>query len=351
MAHNHSNPENTADDQVQLLRGTRDHFKFLRVKQQTQAVDLAKPLPNGWQPPQFCTTVAKSGQVCGRGTYDGSAKRVLHFAPARAGSGWTINRCDLPGQYPIAASLKSLASANRAFILRSGADTNRFRMAEHVVCQRLGLGISDLTIECESEDPPLFDCGSNEFVEALQYAGIQTSDVPLKYCTVKTPSAMLNPSGRGFLLWEPAQLGDHTLTLDVAIDFATAIGQQRLILGLCPENFAFGAIARTNCSAKEMTMLRYFHWLSSDWRHTGYNARNILVAGSSRYVNEPLAPLTLPNGKSLEAVWHRTCLDLVAALSLLPMRPAGRITSYCAGHVLDCEFLSMLELSGNLISC
>ena len=348
MTGNSSNSLPTIDG-VQILRGDCARFEQLRATQQAQNIDLARPVPEGWQPPQFCTTVVKCGQVACHGTYDGRKERVLRFAPAPAGSGWQIRRNDLLGQYPIAVSLRSLASANRAFILRSGADNNRFRMAEHVVCQRLGLGLSDLLIECDSEDPPLFDCGSQPLVEALQQAGITTTDTPLRYCTVTSPVAMLNPADRGFLLWEPAHEGDRTLTLDVAIDFPTAIGQQRLLLGVCPENFTFGACARTNCSAREFALLQRFHWLSKDWRHTGYNARNILAAGSSHYVNAPLTQLTMDNGKPLEAVWHRSCLDLIAALSLLPMRPAGRITSYCAGHVLDCEFFAALELSGRLI--
>ena len=56
-----------------------------------------------------------------------------------------------------------------------------------------------------------------------------------------------------------------------------------------------------------------------------------------------------PNGKSLEAVWHRACLDLVAALSLLPPGwPCGHFVSYKGGHVLDVDFLTRLQSDGLL---
>ena len=41
-------------------------------------------------------------------------------------------------------------------------------------------------------------------------------------------------------------------------------------------------------------------------------------------------------GKSLEAVWHRAMLDLVAAIALIDTgRFVGDVISYKAGHALD----------------
>jgi UDP-3-O-acyl-N-acetylglucosamine deacetylase len=45
----------------------------------------------------------------------------------------------------------------------------------------------------------------------------------------------------------------------------------------------------------------------------------------------------------LEAVWHRACLDLIAALSLVDSgRLCGKIVSYKAGHTLDTRFMTLL---------
>lgn len=332
----------TAATETILTLGGSAALEPLLAAHSAQPIDIEVESPPDWQPPSCRVTVARPAEVSGCGTYDRRQRRCLRLLPAPPGSGWQIERTDLPEQLPVTVALANIASADRAFVLRSGGACNRFRMAEHVICQRWGLGIDDLLLQSGSEDPPLFDCGSRPLAEALRQAGTAVSAVPVEYCTPDRPVAIVNPGGRGFLLWEPAPSGGKRLFLDVAIDFPTAIGRERIRFELCPQNFLFGSAARTNCSSGEWRLLRTLGRFTAQWRHTGYNAVNILVAAANRYVNAPQSVFLTPQGKALEAVWHRSCLDLVAALSLLPWRPAGRIVSYCAGHVLDCRFLTML---------
>ena len=71
--------------------------------------------------------------------------------------------------------------------------------------------------------------------------------------------------------------------------------------------------------------------------HTG---NNVLVAGVRHYFNRPRLR---HEGKSLEAVWHRATLDLLAAIALIDRgRFVGRIVSYKAGHALDCDMMREL---------
>ncbi|MEM7394893.1 MAG: UDP-3-O-acyl-N-acetylglucosamine deacetylase, partial [Verrucomicrobiota bacterium] len=71
-----------------------------------------------------------------------------------------------------------------------------------------------------------------------------------------------------------------------------------------------------------------------------YTKENLLIAGRNSYVNEPQL---MHNGKSLEAVWHRSVLDLVAALALIEEgRFLGHVTSYKAGHRLDVDLVRLL---------
>jgi len=54
-------------------------------------------------------------------------------------------------------------------------------------------------------------------------------------------------------------------------------------------------------------------------------------------------PRMMTNGKSLEAVWHRSVLDLLAAISLIETgRLVGTVISYKAGHTLDVLAVKML---------
>ncbi len=314
-------------------------------------VDEERRAPEGWEPPRFESTVVAETTVEGRGTYDKRARRTLRFLPSTA-SGWRFRRTDLSGAEAIPVALASVRSASRALLLGTGeGDDNCVGMAEHIIAHRLGLCLSNLTVEAASYDPPLFDVGSMEIVESLQHVGIQEDiNKPLPALTVRRPVAILRPGGSGFLYWEPpSTAGDSQMRLDVAVDFPTAIGRQRIRFDLCPQAFVHGAHARTNCSAREVLLAKTIGWLIPKYRNFGYTRDNILIAGRKRYHNTP--GLLLPNGKSLEAVWHRACLDLVAALSLLPHGwPCGRFVSYKGGHVLDVEFLTRLQREGLLQS-
>jgi len=51
----------------------------------------------------------------------------------------------------------------------------------------------------------------------------------------------------------------------------------------------------------------------------------------------------LHEGKSLEAVWHRAVLDLLAALALIEEgRFLGHVISYKAGHRQDVDLVRLL---------
>ncbi|MBQ4480186.1 MAG: UDP-3-O-acyl-N-acetylglucosamine deacetylase [Victivallales bacterium] len=292
-------------------------------------------------PPVFATTIAQPATVSGPATYMRGKQRTLRFLPSET-PGWRFKRTDIPNAPEIPAFLSSVIESSRAIVLKAGPPGNRIRMSEHIVCHRLGLGIDNLLIETDSDDPPLFDSGGVELAEALRCAGhVEVPSCPLEHHTVAVPVAYVNPERGSLLAWLPAKAGDSRLHLDVAIDFPTAIGRQRLQIDLTPANFEPGTHARTNCSAKEWRLAHLLGWLLPRYRNLGYTQRNILVADKTSYLNEPR--LCLGNGKSLEAVWHRTCMDLCAALSLLPPgRFAGTILSYKAGHAIDVEFLSSL---------
>ena len=330
-----------AAQSFRMLHGDRTALEPALDALATQDIDLRLEASPETEPPVCATTIAKPASVTGPATYSRGRQRTLRFLPSET-PGWRFKRTDLPGSPEIPALLSSVSESTRAIVLQTGEPANRIRMSEHIVCHRLGLGIDNLLIETDSDDPPLFDSGSVELAEALRQAGtIPVPACPLECHTVAEPVAYVNPSRGSLLAWLPPDAGDTRLHLDVAIDFPTAIGRQRLQLDLAPENFEPGTHARTNCAEREWRLAHWLGWLMPRYRSLGYTLGNILVAGKTRYRNEPR--LCQKNGKSLEAVWHRVCMDLVAALSLLPPgRIAGTILSYKAGHAMDVEFLTAL---------
>ena len=146
----------------------------------------------------------------------------------------------------------------------------------------LGLGLDNVTIELSSGDPPLFDVGSLPIAEGILNAGL-TEDIhrPLRYFTVREPVTLAGPNG-SFLHLEPAAAGDFLLHLDVAIDFPSAIGQQRIQFDLWQDAFLRGAHARTNCPRSEVIFAMTIGKLFADIRNLGYTRANILIAGKKR---------------------------------------------------------------------
>jgi UDP-3-O-acyl-N-acetylglucosamine deacetylase len=212
-------------------------------------------------------------------------------------------------------------------------------MVEHIVALKAGMGLDNVMIRMDSGDPPLFDRSSTDLVEAIEEAGIVTLDTPARYVTVSEPVTLAGPYG-SFLTFIPAEPGDRRLILDCAIDFKSAIGQQRIRFVNNHDNFKYGAQARTNTTLGMMLYCKTVGKIFADTRNLGYTTKNILIAGRWRYFNRPNL---MHKGKALEAVWHRATLDLLAAIALIDHgRLAGRVISYKAGHALDVDIIKEL---------
>jgi len=325
-----------------ILLGTEPELSRAHALWQQQAVDWDLTTGHAAAPARKQRTIAKPVSIAGPGTFLGKATRTLRFEPTTE-PGWWFSREDLGGDcLPVGGSIRNVWTTGDVvsnIVLRSGHPSNYIRMVEHIIALRLGLGIDNLMIRMESGDPPLFKRGSLDLVDALESAGIVEQDRPVEYFTVKEKVSVVTPSG-SFLILSPSRAGQTSLNLDCAVDFPTAIGKQRIRFPLTLEHFKYGAEARTNTSFAKMLFCRTIGKLFADIRNLGYTKDNILIAGKSRYMNE--AKL-VHDGKSLEAVWHRAVLDLVAALGLIENgRFAGDVVSYCAGHGLDCHMVRLL---------
>ena len=225
-------------------------------------------------------------------------------------------------------------------VLRSGSPHNYVRMVEHIVALKLGLGVDNMVIAIDSGDPPLFSRGSMDLIETIEKAGIVETDRPVRYITVKEKVTCIAPHG-GFLTLEPCEGSDPYLHIDCAVNYPNAMGQQRICFPLCAEHFKAGAVARTNTTSAAKLYCQTIGKLFADVRNLGYNYDNVLVAAKKKYINPPR--LVQPNGKSLEAAWHRAVLDLLAALALVDGgRFVGRVTSYKVGHSHDVQMITQL---------
>ena len=295
------------------------------------------------------TTLAGSATISGPGTFMGKATRTITFEPSSR-EGWWLDRTDLPHTLPIRVGIANVWTTGQIvsnIVLRSGNPHNYVRMVEHLVSLRMGMGIDNLMIKLDSGDPPLFEQGSLDVVEALDQCGTVTTDRPVQYVTVKEPVTVGGAYGDFITLAPPDDLDNPQLMVDCAVSFPTAIGQQRIIFPVCEELTRMASVARTNTSFGKVLYCATIGKLFADVRHLGYNKTNVSIASKKRYVNEPRLP---HEGKALEAVWHRAVLDMLAAIALIPNGLfVGKIKSYKAGHRLDCEMVKQLYLNEVII--
>jgi len=321
-----------------LVIGSQASLDAALSRFNAQPIDVFRPADStGWSPNR--TTLAAETSVDGVGTFRGREKRTITFAPSPK-PGWWIRRIDQPEQLDTAVDIANLWTSARNLVLRSGSPHNYLRMVEHIIALKGGLGLDNVVIKTNSGDPPLFDESSSPLVDAMRSAGIVETSTPATYITVKEPLAFAGPRG-DFLLFLPDD-GSRRLRLDVAINWRTIIGDQRIIFDVTPDTFAYGANARTNATHRQYQLALFFGWLFADTRNLGYNKNNILIHGRHRWYGEPRFPLE-GTDKFLEPVWHRATLDLLAALSLTgPDRFVGTVVSYRAGHTQDCDAIRAL---------
>ena len=291
----------------------------------------------------FETTLAGTESAEGVGTFERRRNALLQIGPSTV-PGWWIHRTDLKEQLDVKVSVRNVWTSARNIVLRAGSPHNYLRMVEHIVALRLGLGVDNVRLSIAGGDPPLFDRSSLDLVGAIQKAKIISTGRPARYVTVKEPVTIGGTRG-DFVTLLPAEKGDKRLHLDVAIAWNTVIGQQRINVDLTPETFTYGAGARTNATQTQYIFSKTIGKLFADVRNMGYTKDNILIHGPKGFVTTPRPEFDLGDGNSSEPVWHRTMLDLVAAIALVDRgRFIGTVKSYRAGHTLDVRLMTLLYM-------
>lgn len=331
-----------------ILGGEEDLLQSGRKALDAMAVDMdleTDPVP---MLPRMQRTIGRPVSVQGPGTFLGKATRKLSFEPTHK-EGWWFDRTDLPGRLPVKVSVRNVWNTGQIvsnIVLRSGPPDNYMRLTEHIIFLRMAGGIHNLLIRADSGDPPLLPGYGREILDALESAGISESAKPVRFVTVKEKITLGGARG-DFLTLSPFEGGAPAIHIDCGIHFKTAIGRQRVRFPVTEKIVRFASEARTNTTLLKMLYCRTVGLLFADVRNLGYDRDNVLIAGRLGYVNQPRLD---HNGKSLEAVWHRAVLDLLAAIALIDEGLfIGNITSFKAGHRLDVAMIRQLYARDMLV--
>src|SRR4030095_8118421 len=114
-------------------------------------------------------TIGREVYFKGIGLHTGNMCQAI-FKPAPANAGVRLVRTDLPNQPSIPAHYSNVLGVIRGTTV--GNDEMRVHTIEHMLSAVYALGIDNLIIELNANEPPVADGSSRVFFDALKEAGI-----------------------------------------------------------------------------------------------------------------------------------------------------------------------------------
>ena len=276
-------------------------------------------------------TLKQEAVYKGIGLHTGSTAE-MKFVPAPADSGVAFVRTDLPGKPRIPASIDNVIGVIRGTSL--GAGDAQVHTVEHVLSALFALGIDNVTVELNANEPPVADGSAQAFVEVLLRAGLVEQDRPKNFLSLKEKVSYKQNETE--LSLEPGE--GLTIACQLVYDHPM-IGNQEGTFSVDPESYVKEiAPARTFCFDYEVEALK------RKGLARGGSLDNAVVVGADRVYNKEKT-LRFPN----EFVRHKV-LDLIGDLSLLGKPIRGKITAVKIGHGHNINFVKELAKSGLLVA-
>jgi len=269
------------------------------------------------------STISKETSVTGIGLHTGNQCKAV-FKPAPENHGVTLTRVDLPGNPTIAAHYANVVSVIRGTTV--GNDAMRVHTIEHMLSAVYALGIDNLIIEMNANEPPVVDGSSQAFYDGLKAAGIVTQNAPKK--VLKPTERFEYKDKETTITFEP---GDGLeITTDIIFKHPL-INQQRFTATIEAENYRKEVSpARTFCFDYEVEALK------KQGLARGGSLDNAVVVGLDRIHNKE-KKLRFPD----EFARHKA-LDLLGDLYLLGWTLEGKVTAVRPGHGHNVNFVRAL---------
>jgi UDP-3-O-[3-hydroxymyristoyl] N-acetylglucosamine deacetylase/3-hydroxyacyl-[acyl-carrier-protein] dehydratase len=236
---------------------------------------------------------------------------ALH--PAPAGTGIVFRRLDMAHAPEIAATVENVVEVERGTVI--ARDDVRVRTVEHVLAAAMGLGIDNLVIELDGEEPPAGDGSAEPFRRLIQEAGIEVQDAEASVWECSTPFVLEEGASRY------AVCPDDRFVVSATIEFPhPLIKRQHASHAIAPEGFGVEvAPARTFGFYEDAEKLR----ATGLARGAGLDNTVVLTAEGLYEGVE----LRYPD----EFVRHKI-LDILGDLALLGQRLKAQIVAERPGH-------------------
>jgi UDP-3-O-[3-hydroxymyristoyl] N-acetylglucosamine deacetylase/3-hydroxyacyl-[acyl-carrier-protein] dehydratase len=268
------------------------------------------------------TTILKEVFVEGVGLHTGNKSAVI-FKPAPAGFGIKFVRVDLPNRPEIEALYSNTASglAVRGSVIEK--DGVRIHTIEHIMSACSALGIDNLIIEINNNEPPILDGSSKIISEVLLKGEIKELDVPKQYYVIKKP--IVFESGKTKITAYPSD--KFEIDCSIGFDHPLLKFQQMCFESINKKEYLSNiAPAKTFCFDYEIEALQ------NNGLALGGSMDNAIVLGINGVHNKE--PLRYDD----EFVRHKV-LDLIGDLYLAGKPIKAKIVADKPGHQNNIAFV------------
>lgn len=221
----------------------------------------------------------------------------------------------------IRASLENLAATDLSISLRKGETA--VITVEHLLATLSSMGIDNLYIELDSNEVPIMDGSSLDFINLIKSAGILEQGGVKQY--IKIIKEIAINEGERSIMVRPSTYSQ--ITYSIYFDHP-AIGYQSYSYYPSETDFV-----NKIGSARTFTLLREVERLWARGLARGGSLKNAVVVGDHAVLNED--GLRYKD----EFIRHKI-LDLIGDISLLGAPIIGHIIASRSGHALNTRFIS-----------
>ena len=265
-------------------------------------------------------TIKKNISFKGIGLHSGLNANLI-IKPAEPNTGIIFKRIDIQNNNIIIPNLFNVSSAILCTTIANEHGVS-VSTIEHLMGALYGMGIDNALIEIDNEEVPILDGSAKLFVEAINEAGLETSDAPIK--VIKIEKSIEFKDGNKSISIEPSKV---SLDIDFELKYENElIGHQRNFIKVYESDLEDIYNSRTFCLFEDVEKL-YAMGLGK-----GGSLDNAVVVKDNKVLNND----GLRNEK--EFVNHKI-LDCMGDLYLAGYKIIGKIICSQGGHKLTNELL------------
>ena len=254
-----------------------------------------------------------------------SGKKVnIKLIPQRPNTGIYFKRTDIKSNNIIYPSVFNVSSASYCTKISNDYGVS-VSTIEHLMAALYGKGVDNLLIEIDSEEVPILDGSSKNFVEAINSVDIEISDQPIKIITID--KEVVYKEGEKSITFQPSKI---SLEIDFEINFKNElINTQKNKINIYMDDLSDMYNSRTFCLFEDIEKLKNLNLAK------GGSLDNAIVVKKNKILNKE----KLRNEK--EFVNHKI-LDCLGDLYLSGYKLVGKITSCQGGHNITNQGLRKL---------